>query len=139
MVLMPVHRVTPAAPRALVAIAALLQAPATALACSGPGAEEAIRTSDRIIFGALLCSVLCFLCGLLVPPVRRRLTWKGVLGLGLAIPFHPALLFGTLRGDCGYTARWIAIASVPLVLGAFAVLFFRGQRRQQRPPTGDPR
>lgn len=104
------------------------QLPRAALACSGPGAEAAITLSDRIVFGSLLIGTLCFLCGLLVPPVRRRLTWKGVLGLGLALPLHPGLLLGTRGGDCGFTARWAALVFVVLVLGAFAILWRRSAR-----------
>lgn len=105
------------------------QTPRAALACSGPGAAEAIHQSDLFVLGAVLCVLCCFLAGLLVPGLRRRLTRKALLGLGLAVPFHPALLMGTTRGDCGYTARWLALGSIPLILGLFAFLVYRGQRR----------
>lgn len=116
-------------PDLLVPVALASLAPRVALACSGPGAAEVIHQSDLIVLGAELCVLCCFLAGLLVPALRRRLSRKALVGLGLAMPFHPAVLMGTTRGDCGYTARWLALGSIPLVLGLFALLVYRGQRR----------
>ena len=101
----------------------------TLLACSGAGAAAAIELSGRIVLASLLITFATFMAALLVPALRRRIGWGGVAALFLCTLFHPGLLFSTLRGDCGYTARWLALGSIPLVLGLFAFLVYRGQRR----------
>ncbi len=100
------------------------------LACSGPGAAEAIALSGRIAFASLALTFLCFLCALLVPPLRRRVGWGGVAGLFACTLFHPALIFGTLRGDCGFTARWASLVFLPLLFGLCLFLL-----RRRRPAT----
>lgn len=104
----------------LVSAAVLLQ-PLTALACSGPRAQEAINDSFRIGLISLGLTVGWFLAALLVPPLRRRVGKKGLLLLAGTCVVHPAFWLGTLSGDCGYTLRWASLLFLPLlalVLGA---------------------
>lgn len=98
--------------RSLATLASLLAAPA--LACSGPGASDAIALSSLIglacALGSIAATVMLF--------VRSR----GAKPSGLldaaritAVVFaalHPLWTFGTVSGDCGYTVRYAA----PVVL-----------------------
>jgi hypothetical protein len=102
---------------------------AEAMACSGPGAEDAIRLSGQIALVSWALTILCFLCSLIVRGLRRRLGKGGVIGLGAAVFFHPAIWFSTLSGDCGYMTRLASIVFVPLLAMTFAFLLWRGQRR----------
>lgn len=103
------------------------------LACSGPGAAEAIAVSGRIALASFAVTFLCFLTALLLPTLRRRVGWAGVAALFACTLFHPALVFGTLRGDCGYTARWASLIFLPLLLGLCAFLLRR--RRPSAAPS----
>lgn len=94
--------------------------PLTALACSGPGAAAAIADSMRVVLVSLSLTVGWLLAALLVPPLRRRVGRKGLLLLAATCVVHPGLWLSTLRGDCGYTARWASLLFLPvlaLVLG----------------------
>ena len=66
------------------------------LACSGPGAAEAIAVSGQIAPLSWALVFLVFLSALLVP-LRRRFGWGGVAVLFACTLLHPALIFGTLR------------------------------------------
>lgn len=83
--------------------------------------------------------MLCFLATLLVPPARRLVGWRGVLALLLGCLFHPAIWLSTLRGDCGYSARWMSLLFIP-VLGGVLFLFAYRQRthKRRRRPERDP-
>lgn len=105
--------------------------PAVARACSGPGAQDAIQVSGLIALGSMALTLLCFLAALLVPPVRRKVGWRGVGALFVACIFHPGVWLSTLSGDCGYTARFASIAFLPILAGLVALLYFR-QRKAQR-------
>jgi hypothetical protein len=123
------HRKTTACRGLLSAFSAVATWPAAAFACSGPGAQEAIFVSSLIALVSWALTGLCFLAALLVPPVRRRMGWTGVIGLFAATLLHPALVFGTLRGDCGYTARWASIVFLPILALVLSWLWRRGPRR----------
>lgn len=97
----------------------------TLLACSGAGAAAAIELSGRIVLASLLITFATFMAALLVPALRRRIGWGGVAALFLCTLFHPGLLFSTLRGDCGFTARWAALGFLPIVAGLFVYLLRR--------------
>lgn len=97
----------------------------TLLACSGPGAADAIALSGRIVLASWLITFATFMLALLVPALRRRIGWAGVAALFFCSLFHPGLLFSTLRGDCGYTARWAALGFLPVVLGLLVYLLRR--------------
>lgn len=103
----------------------LTLAPTAALACSGPGARAAIDMSQRIVLASLLITLLTFLMALLVPALRRRIGGKGLVGLGLCCVLHPGLFFSTLSGDCGFTARFVALGFLPLLAGLFVYLLRR--------------
>lgn len=106
--------------------------PARALACSGPGAQSAIQLSGLIALVSLGLTVLCFLAGLVVPPVRKLLGWRGVATLFVACVFHPVLWLSTLRGDCGYTLRIGALLFLPVLAGLVALLVRIERRRALR-------
>jgi hypothetical protein len=97
----------------------------TLLGCSGRGAEAAIELSGRIVLASLLITFLTFMVALLVPALRRRIGWGGVAALFLCTLLHPGLLFSTLRGDCGYTARWAALGFLPIFAGLCGYLLRR--------------
>ncbi|MFO0578581.1 MAG: hypothetical protein U1A78_31645 [Polyangia bacterium] len=113
----------------------VLAASPAAWACSGPGAASAIQVSGLISLASLGLTVLCFLATLLVPPVRRLVGWRGVLALLLGCLFHPAIWLSTLRGDCGYSARWLSLIFLPLLGGLLAVFGYRqrAHKRRRRP------
>jgi hypothetical protein len=84
------------------------------LACSGPGAAEAIATSSLIGLGCAAGSIAATVAFLLR---SRKMTPSGLLNAGriVAVVFaalHPVWTFGTVSGDCGYTVRVVA----PVVL-----------------------
>jgi hypothetical protein len=108
------------------------------LACSGPGAAEAIALSGRIALASFAITFLCFLLALLLPVLRRRVGWGGVAALFACTLFHPGLVFGTLRGDCGFTARWASLLFLPLLAGLCAYLLRRRRASAQPsvPPSG---
>jgi hypothetical protein len=114
-------------------IAGLIVGSAEAVACSGPGAADAIRLSGQIALVSWTLTILCFLCSLIVRGLRRRLGKRGVIGLGAAVFFHPAIWFSTLSGDCGYMTRLASIVFVPLLAMAFTFLVWRGHRRLTSP------
>lgn len=118
----------------------MLGASAPAWACSGPGAESAIQLSGLISLASLGLTVLCFLATLLVPPARRLVGWPGVLALLLGCLFHPAIWLSTLRGDCGYSARWMSLIFLPLLGGLLAVFGYRqrAHKRRRRPDRALP-
>ena len=95
------------------------------LACSGPGAAEAIAVSGQIALLSWALVFLVFLSALLVPALRRRFGWGGVAVLFACTLLHPALIFGTLRGDCGYTARFGSLIFLPLHFGLCVFLIWR--------------
>lgn len=98
--------------RALGVAAAVLALPA--LACSGPGASDAIALSSLI---GLLCAL-----GSIAATVTLFVRARGAKASGLlnaarivAVAFvalHPLWTLGTLSGDCGYMVRY----SAPVVL-----------------------
>ena len=98
---------------------------AALLGCSGEGAAAAIELSGRIVLASLILTFATFMVSLLVPAIRRRFGWAGVAALFFCTLFHPGLLLGTLRGDCGYTARIASIGFLPILAGLFVFLLRR--------------
>lgn len=94
------------------------------IACSGPGAADAIANSGLIALGCLVGSlVLTVFIAVRALTLRRKGLWFAVAGC-----FAAMLLIGlftmTLRsGDCGFTARSASIVVFVGILGLALLTF----------------
>ncbi|MGV3661963.1 MAG: hypothetical protein ACO1TE_17395 [Prosthecobacter sp.] len=84
------------------------------LACSGPGAEATVRTSNAIsnacaVIGGVL---LLLFWGWWRKQTRRRGHPLAVAGLLMFL--HPAWMMSALQGDCGYFKRDVSYAVTAL-------------------------
>ena len=84
------------------------------IACSGPGAADAIATSSLIGLG---CAIGSIAATVMLFVRTRGAPASGLLNAGriLAVVFlalHPLWTIGTVAGDCGYMVRY----SAPIVL-----------------------
>lgn len=94
------------------------------IACSGPGAADAIAHSGLIALGCLLGSlVLTVVIGVRAFKLRRRGLWLAVAGC-LASLLLMGLFTMTLRsGDCGFMARSVSVALFVGILGLTGLTF----------------
>lgn len=94
------------------------------LACSGPGAADAIANSGLIALGCLLGSlVLAVVIGVRAFKTRRSGLWVA-FAASLASMFFVGLLTMTLRsGDCGFTARSASMVVFAGILALTALTF----------------
>ncbi|MDP3151228.1 MAG: hypothetical protein Q8N23_01075 [Archangium sp.] len=92
------------------------------LACSGPGALDAMRLADRIGWACFLVSVVvtgaAIIKGL---PFRSSLAWVAALVGVVVLLGHPAVWVSAYIGDCGSTRQ--TLAPIATVLHALAVGF----------------
>ncbi|MGV3622285.1 MAG: hypothetical protein ACO1OB_15820 [Archangium sp.] len=94
------------------------------LACSGPGAADAIATSGLIATGCVLGSlVLTVVIGVRAFRLRRRGLWLALAG-AIGSMLIVSLFTMTLRsGDCGFLARYAALAVFAGLVGLTVLSF----------------
>lgn len=108
------------------------------LACSGPGADDAILLSSLMGLIALIALPLLLWASLRLRRRGGRLRRMPLLpGAALAALLLVSLGLGVLSGDCGYTVRWVAGAA--LLLSAAGVAAQAAAVRGPLPPDAAPR
>lgn len=103
--------------------------PFSILACSGPGAGQAIARSIAIGYfsAAAVAFVTIWLFRLITRTGRNWLAYCGALLFAL----HPAWTISAVRGDCGYTKVALSGLVLLVVLG-FLVLQVMTARRYKK-------
>ncbi len=92
------------------------------IACSGPGAAEAIGTSEFISLGCAVASLaLTVVVGVRAFQVRRRAVWVAFAVAAALVVLYPPITASVVVGDCGATARVVAVAVALLHLGLAAL------------------
>lgn len=111
----------------LPAAATVLALPGVALACSGPGAMEAILRAQRL--GWILWATTLVLAG--GPAIMSRLSsrgWRGQWPLLALVVLHPGWWMSARSGDCGgmlVVGSGVVTAVTPVVVG---FLLWRARR-----------
>ncbi len=90
-------------------------------ACSGPGAAEAIATSELIGLMAFVLALVCVGAVLFLTRARRR--WFATL----AMLVHPGWWMSARSGDCGYLLRYAAPLATLVFAAAAAWAIWRSR------------
>jgi hypothetical protein len=118
--------------RWLVAIAVMVPVPA--IACSGPGAMEAIEAAEHR--GWVMLAITAGIVGLAAGFAISRKRIGTAISMLPILALHPAIWFGARHGDCGHlltAGSNVYLAVAPL---ACAMLYMLGVRRATR--AADP-
>jgi hypothetical protein len=108
--------------------AAFAVVPGLALACSGPGAPEAIGRAELTGLLGLVAALVLVVIG----SVRRRRKgrrWRGIAVGSLVLWLNPFLWLSARSGDCGSTLV-VATVAVTLIALAWAVWPVKAPARQ---------
>ena len=81
----------------------LIDVPAVAYACSGPGAPEAIAANERRGTALFVLALCCFLAAIVVRYLRSQRLFPFLLWGPVLVPFR-LLFMGGSAGDCGMTS-----------------------------------
>ena len=93
----------------------------SALACSGPGARDAIESSVRVAWFAFAGSSIIALAGVWAAIRNRRLRPMALSLVGLAVA-QPALWLDSVSGDCGSRrVQWALVSAACSLLIALTV------------------
>ncbi len=87
--------------------------------CSGPGAAEAIATSELVGLSGLAVTLLLAIAVALAGRSRRR--WLAFLGVVL----HPGWWMSARSGDCGYMLRYASVGLTVVFAGIAAWMIWR--------------
>lgn len=102
---------------------------ASARACSGPGAEEAIFENGLIAACSLWTTPLIGAAFALWPRLRRP-GWRRQWPFLVLFIAHPSWWISPLGGDCGYLLRDLSVASSVLTLVVAGLLYWRAHPRR---------
>ena len=94
------------------------------LACSGPGAAEAIANAERlglITWALTLALAIAFVVSKRLRP--RKIRWV-MLALAIA---HPGLWLSARSGDCGALLQLAAVATSVLLAAVMAGVFLKAR------------
>jgi hypothetical protein len=94
-----------------------------ALACSGEGAGDVIRTSSLIGLAALLFSFAATI-GSVVRARRLKAKAPAIIAVVLLL-IHPTVWLGVSSGDCGYTLRLAGPMVAALHAGVLGFLLIK--------------
>ncbi|MBL0216936.1 MAG: hypothetical protein IPQ07_24035 [Myxococcales bacterium] len=115
-------------------IALVMFASAEALACSGPGAMEAIEAAERR--GWIMFAITAGIVGLAAGLALRRRRIGTAISMLPVLLIHPAMWFGARHGDCGHLLRDASSLYLVIAPVACAALYRLGVVRARR--AADP-
>jgi hypothetical protein len=90
------------------------------IACSGPGAMDAIRQNLAIAFSCASASGVIFTAMLIVYAMHGR-AWACIAVAAPLTLLHPAWIDGGIHGDCGYSMRDQSCFGLAIVAVLFIV------------------
>jgi hypothetical protein len=94
------------------------------LACSGPGAGDAMATSGLIGLACLLVSFAATIFSVI--RVRKLQLAKAAAVIAVVLlALHPTVWLGVSSGDCGYTLRMAGPIVAAIHLGLFGFFLTR--------------
>lgn len=114
-------------------IGATSMIPTHALACSGPGAMDAILRAERVGWALWGASVVLVGGSLLLPWTRLRGRSRPWALLAL-VAVHPGWWMSARGGDCGRLLETAALAATALTVLLGLALWFRPRRGEAAEP-----